>query len=109
MEKVVRTQNENTHKSARPTKTSAVLYGKKKICSKGQRMKIEAIKEQYKDEWLAVKVSKFSEGTIPEEGELIAHSENREELWKQVPRNTKDTIYIFFSGDLRGRYYALAC
>lgn len=104
-----RTQMEKTHKSTRQPKTAAGLYGKKKIALMGKIMKIKAIKEQYKDEWLAVRVSKLSKEHIPEEGELIAHADNREELWKQVPRNTKDTIYIFFSGDLNDRYYALAC
>ncbi|UCG68448.1 MAG: hypothetical protein JSV09_11620 [Thermoplasmata archaeon] len=108
MEKIIRTQNESSRKSARPTKTSASLYGTKKIYSMGQKMKIEAIMEQYKDEWLAIKVSKLSENHIPEEGELIAHSENREELWNQVPRNSKDTIYITYSGDLIEEGYATA-
>ena len=71
-------------------------------------MKIEAIKEQYKDKWLAIKVSKFSKERIPEEGELIAQADNREELWKQVPKNTKDTIYISFSGDFVEEGYAVA-
>ena len=109
MEKEIRTQTDNTNKSVCPPKTATGLYGPKKIALLGKIMKITAIKEQYKDKWLAVKVSKMSKEHIPEEGELIAQADNREELWKQVPRNTKDTIYIFFSGDLNDRYYALAC
>ena len=74
----------------------------------GRKMKIQAIKERYKDKWLAVRVSKLSKEHIPEEGELIAHADNREELWKQVPRNTKDTIYITYSGDFIEKGYATA-
>jgi hypothetical protein len=71
-------------------------------------MKIAALRENHKNKWLAIRVSKFSREKIPLEGELIAEADNREELWKKVPRDRKKAIYVMFTGDFLEEGYAAA-
>lgn len=74
----------------------------------GNRMKIAALRESHKNKWLAIRVSKFSKDKIPLEGDLIAEADDREELWKKVPRDKKKAIYILFAGDYLEEGYAAA-
>lgn len=71
-------------------------------------MKIAALRERYKDKWLAIRVSKLSKENVPLEGELIAEADNREELWKKVPQDRKSAVYVMFSGDYLEEGYAAA-
>lgn len=71
-------------------------------------MRIDTLKKRHKNKWLAIRVSKLSKDNVPLEGELIARADNREELWKKVPRDRKKTVYILFSGDYLEEGYAAA-
>ena len=71
-------------------------------------MKIEVLKERYKNKWLAIKVSRFSKENVPLEGNVIAKADNREELWKKVPQDRIKAIYIMYSGDYLEEGYAAA-
>jgi hypothetical protein len=71
-------------------------------------MKIASLRENHKNKWLAIRVSKFSREKIPLEGELIAEADNREELWKKVPQDRKKVIYVMFAGDYLEEGYAAA-
>jgi len=71
-------------------------------------LKIDALREQYKNKWLAIKVSKFSKDKVPLEGSVIAEADNREELWKKVPQNKRKAIYIMYSGKYLKEGYAAA-
>ena len=62
-------------------------------------MKVEALKERYKNKWLAIKVSKYSKEKVPLEGDLIAQADHREALWKKVPQDRKKAIYVMYSGN----------
>ncbi len=70
-----------------------------------EAQEIEELKEQYKDEWLAIEVTK-EENTTPVEGKLICHSSEREEVWNK----TKDMqrVYIFYAGPPLKEGYAAA-
>ena len=71
-------------------------------------MKISALRENHKNKWLAIRVSKFSKEKIPLEGELIAEADNREELWKKVPQDRNKAIYVMFTGKFLEEGYAAA-
>ena len=47
-------------------------------------MKIEEIKEKYKDEWVLIKILKTDELNRPIDGELILHSKNRDEVYAKM-------------------------
>ncbi len=71
-------------------------------------MKISTLRENHKNKWLAIRVSKFSREKIPLEGDLIAEADIREELWKKVPQDRKKAIYVMFTGDYLEEGYAAA-
>lgn len=71
-------------------------------------MKISTLRENHKNKWLAIRVSKFSREKIPLEGDLIAEADIREELWKKVPQDREKAIYVMFTGDYLEEGYAAA-
>ena len=71
-------------------------------------MKIEALKERYKNKWLAIKVSRYTKDNVPIEGDVIAEADDREELWKKVPQDRKKVIYVMYSGKFLEEGYAAA-
>jgi hypothetical protein len=71
-------------------------------------MKIEEIKEKYKDEWVLLEISDEDEIGIPKEGEVIAHSKERDDIYKAL-RDTKGKYtYQFYTGKIPKEGYAVA-
>lgn len=70
-------------------------------------MKIEELKAQYKNEWLLIKVEKTDELNRPTEGELIAHSSNRDEIYSKM-KKVKGHTYTLYSGKIPKKGYAVA-
>ena len=68
-------------------------------------MKIKNFLEQHKDEWLVIKVTKKNKSGVPEEGELLYHTPDREKAWKHVP-STKGYIQVIYAGDPIKKGYA---
>lgn len=68
--------------------------------------KIEELKETYKGRWLAILVLR-EDSAGPQEGELLYHSESREEVWKRI-RGDKRKIYVAYAGPLLQEGYAAA-
>ena len=67
---------------------------------------IQAIKEAYEGEWLAIAVTtkgKFG----PEEGELIFHSTDEGEVWRRIKGDDR-LIYVTYAGPLVDEGYAVA-
>ena len=69
--------------------------------------KVVELKEKYKDEWLAIEVTKEENGKVIE-GNIILHLPNREKLWKDVPLQKDKVIYITYAGPPLEDGYAAA-
>ena len=70
-------------------------------------MKIDDLKEQHKDEWLLIKVKKTNELNEPIEGELIAHSKSRDEIYEKM-KTVEGHTYTVYSGEIPKKGYAVA-
>lgn len=67
---------------------------------------IQELKEAYKGEWLAIAVV-HAEGYEPQEGELIYHSKDREDVWRRI-KHDRRRIYITYAGAFLEEGYAAA-
>jgi hypothetical protein len=73
-----------------------------------QSQQIENICKKYPHEWLLIEVDKMDESTTrPLTGKLIAHSKNRDEIYKEQLKH-KGLLYIRFSENKLPKGYALA-
>jgi len=70
-------------------------------------MNIEEIKNQYRDEWLLIKITEADEKDQPIEGEVILHSKNRDEIY-EAQKNLKEYLYITYSGEMPKKGFAVA-
>lgn len=61
-------------------------------------MNIEEIKRKYKDEWELMEVSKSDESGQPLEGNVIAHSKDRDETYTAMKRAKAKDIAHFYNG-----------
>jgi len=69
--------------------------------------KIAELKKEYKGEWLAIAVSKVTNGEAVE-GKLLLHSPDRDEVWSKVRLSRKVEIYVTFAGPPLEEGYAAA-
>ena len=70
-------------------------------------MRIEGIKEKYKDEWLLIRVIRTDELNRPIEGELIFHSKDRDEVYTKM-KQVKGHTYTLYTGKIPKEGYAVA-
>lgn len=68
---------------------------------------IEEIKKRYKDEWVLLRVLRLDELDRPVEGEVIAHSKVREEIYEKQ-RKAKGDIALLYTGEIPKEGYAVA-
>ena len=67
---------------------------------------IQELKEAYKDEWLAIAVLREGESG-PEEGELVYHCPNRDQLWRSINGDDRK-IYVTYAGPALAEGYTAA-
>jgi len=60
--------------------------------------KIEEIRKRIKDEWLLIDVTKVNRYDEPLEGQLLAHTKDRDEIWQRF-RENKGDLLVEFSGE----------
>ena len=60
--------------------------------------KIEEIRKKIKDEWLLIDVTKVDKYNQPLEGQLLAHTKDRDEIWQRF-RENKGDLLVEFSGE----------
>ena len=64
-------------------------------------MKISAIREAWADEWVATEVLKVDKANVPLAGQVIAHSPDKQEVYKAVKaylaRRPTARTFIFFT------------
>ncbi len=70
-------------------------------------MKIEDLKKKYRDEWLLIRVTAVDRQDQPVEGELVAHSNNRDEIY-HAQMKQRDDLYITYTGKMPEKGYAVA-
>ncbi len=70
-------------------------------------MKIEEIKQQYQNQWLLIKVEKTNKLNQPIEGQLIANSKNRDDIYQKM-KNVKGHTYTIYSGKIPRKGFAVA-
>lgn len=70
-------------------------------------MKIEVLKKRFKDEWLLIRITVVDDQDQPIEGEIVAHSKNRDEIY-EAQRSLKGDIYLTYSGEMPKKGYAVA-
>lgn len=70
-------------------------------------MHIKQIIGKYKNEWVLVKVVKTDKLNRPLEGELLAHSKNRDDIYTKMKR-VKGHTYTRYTGDIPQKGYAAA-
>lgn len=71
-------------------------------------MKIEEIKKKYKDEWVLVMVTKPDELGRPVEGNVIAHSRNRDDTYRAMKQTRVKDFAHFYTGKIPKKGYAVA-
>lgn len=71
-------------------------------------MKIEEVKEKYKNEWVLVNVSQVNELGEPIDVEIIAHSKNREDTYQAMKETKAKDIAHFYTGEIPKKGYAVA-
>ncbi|MEW6215869.1 MAG: hypothetical protein AB1478_11825 [Nitrospirota bacterium] len=70
-------------------------------------MRIEVLKKRFKDEWLLIRVTAVDDQDQPIEGEIVAHSKDRDEIY-EAQRRLKGDLYITYSGEMPKKGYAVA-
>ena len=69
-------------------------------------MKVEEIKKKYKDEWVLIRVTKVDEFGAPIEGEVIAHSKSRDEIYEKQ-RKIRGDLAIIYTGEIPKEGYVV--
>ncbi len=59
---------------------------------------IQRIKQSFKDEWLAIRVTKTDKYNKPVEGILLANSKSHDEIWDIAENLEGDIIMVTFTG-----------
>jgi len=68
---------------------------------------MEKIKKKYKDEWVLIKVLRVDEFCVPVEGEVVAHSKFRDEIYEKQ-RKMKGDLAIIYTGKIPKEGYVVA-
>lgn len=63
-------------------------------------MTLAEIKQQYPDQWVLVEFLALDEELKVVEGKVIAHSRNKEEIYKKLLELENEKIAIEFTGDM---------
>lgn len=71
-------------------------------------MRIEEIKEKYKDEWVLIEILGEDELGMPREGKILAHSKTRNDIYKESRKTKEKYTYQFYTGEIPKEGYAVA-
>jgi hypothetical protein len=65
-----------------------------------QQMKWENIKKTFKDQWVLIEVEKVDESFNVVEGEVLAHSKDKNEVYQKLLRIRPKEFSIEYTGDI---------
>ncbi len=72
-------------------------------------MRIEELKQKYKDEWVLVEVLEEDELNRPTNAKLIAHSKNRDDIYDKLSGvKSGKHVATFYTGEMPKKGYAVA-
>lgn len=74
----------------------------------GKAAKLEEIKQQYRDEWILVEIVVEDPEGNPTKVRLLAHSNDRDEIYETLRRARSLPTYHFFNGPIPKEGYAAA-
>ena len=87
--------------------TLSLLYQREvtfiKFNSLYNQMYIQDVKKRYKDEWVLILVQKVDNLNQPVEGQLLAHSKNRDEIYEKM-KGIQGHTYTLYTGDIPKGY-----
>ena len=63
-------------------------------------MTLEEIRQQYPDEWVLIEFTELDEELKVIEGEVIAHSSNKEEIYQKLLELENEQVAIEFTGEV---------
>jgi len=63
-------------------------------------MKMEEIRRQYRDEWVLIEYTKLDDDLKVVEGQVIAHSPNREKIYRELLKTKGKDIAIEYLGEV---------
>jgi len=63
-------------------------------------MTLEEIKQKYPSEWVLIEFTELDEELKVVEGGVVAHSPNKEEIYKKLLELTNEKIAIEFTGEM---------
>lgn len=71
-------------------------------------MKIAEIKEKYKDEWVLLEVIKVDRSGELLEGDVLAHSRDRDDTYQAMKKRKWKDVAHFYTGEIPDKGYAVA-
>jgi len=71
-------------------------------------LSIKELKKKYKDEWVLVEVLKENKIGEPIAVKLIAHSKNRDDVYKKLLKTKSKYVSTFYTGKIPKKGYAVA-
>lgn len=71
-------------------------------------MDIGEIRVKYKDEWVLIEVVKCDEFGQPVEGNVIAHSRDRDDTYEAMTKTKSKYLYHTYTGKIPTKGYAVA-
>jgi hypothetical protein len=74
----------------------------------GLKMKLEKVRQMFKDEWVLLEVLEEDEIGQPVEVEIIGHSKSRDEIYSVLRRTKVKHVATLFAGEIPKEGYAVA-
>ncbi len=71
-------------------------------------MRIQEIKERYRDEWVLLEVITVNNKGDLLEGNVLAHSKNRNDTYQNLKKSKVKDIAHFYTGEIPNEGYAVA-
>ena len=71
-------------------------------------MKLNTVKEKYRDQWVLAEVLKENELGEPLEVKVIAHSKNRDDTYEAMKKAEGKYTCHFYTGEIPKKGYAVA-
>jgi hypothetical protein len=63
-------------------------------------MTLEEVKQQFPNEWVLIEFTELDAELKVVQGEVIAHSPNKEEIYKKLPELANERIAVEFTGEM---------
>ena len=63
-------------------------------------MKIETIRQKYRNQWVLVEYSKLDKHLNPKAGRVIAHAPNKEDIYKALLQTQGKNVTVEYCGEV---------